>query len=67
MRSVEHFSNPQKVSKIPRNARMAFCFHPYVEPQAILDSIAAGNYQDVLLDDEHESDLDEGDEDEDVA
>ena len=54
-------------SRISRIARLPFCFHPYVEPQAILDSIAAGNYQDVLLDDEHESDFDEGDEDEDVA
>ena len=57
-----------KASRILRSiARMPFCFHPYVQPQAILDSIAAGNYQDVLLDDEHESDFDEGDEDEDVA
>ena len=31
------------------------------------DSVAAGNYQDVWLDGEHESDFDEGDEDEDVA
>ena len=46
---------------------MPFSFHPYEQPQAILDAIAAGNYQDVLLDDEHESDFDEGDEDEDVA
>jgi hypothetical protein len=54
-------------SRISRIARMPFSFHPYEQPQAILDAIAAGNYQDVLLDDEHESDFDEGDEDEDVA
>ena len=64
MRSVEQFSKQSRISRI---ARMPFCFHPYVQPQAILDSVAAGNYQDVWLDGEHESDFDKGDEDEDVA
>ena len=52
-------------SRIPLIPSMPFSFHPaYVQPQAILDSYAAGNYHDVFLDGEHESDFDEGNEDE---
>jgi hypothetical protein len=62
----EAVQQSSKVSRISRIARMAFCFHPYVQSQAILDSCAAGNYHDVWLDGEHENDFAEGDEDEDV-
>ncbi len=63
----EAIQQSSKVSRISRIARMPFCFHPNVQSQAILDSVAAGNYQDVWLDGEHESEFDEGDEDEHVA